>query len=355
MKQTIDTGISYYARTYYKEKSYISNLRHNGLYELDDNGITLIGKFEGEDEDAIALHNMAVAVEDEIWLLPLFRNRIDVVDMRKKKMLSYSVWPWESFGRPYACAGCIIGNTIVIIPEDIKKEAISVDIQTKKMMPIDLIRRVRESIGDIKEIKGISVCSYDDNTILYFGGMCVFVEVSKKLDIIVHKVDDNIKIKRIGVCKDGILICTHDKLYKWDDKEGKEAVLMEFDVKIDQSAYIEMVENEQKICILDVAGDRLLVINKLDYSQRIVELPICQNTRHSDVDNWGHYAKMFITDEKLTIAPLSSLYEVEYNFQENELKERIFDSSEDNNNLEIENGISDQNVLRDFIEYVVSL
>ncbi len=356
MKHTIDTGISYYARTNYKEKSYISSLRHNGLYELDDNGGTLIGKFEGEDEDAIALHNMAVTVGGEIWLLPLFKNRIDVVDMHEKKMLSYFVWPWESYRKPYACAGCIIiENTMVIIPEDIEREAVSVDIQTKKMLPIGLIKRVRESIGDIKGIKGISVCGYDDNTILYFGGTSLFVEVSKNLDIIVHKVDDNIKIKRIGVCEDGILICTHDKLYKWDNKEGREAVLMEFDMKIDESAFMEMVENEQKICILDGVCDRLLVINKLDYSQRIVELPICQNTKHSDVDNWAHYAKMFITDEKLIIAPLGSLYEIEYDFQSNKLMKRIIDRSECNTEKKIENCVSNQNRLRDFIEYVESL
>ncbi len=37
-------------------------------------------------------------------------------------------------------------------------------------------------------------------------------------------VEDNNKMKKIDLCEDGILICTHDKLYKWDDKEGKEAV-----------------------------------------------------------------------------------------------------------------------------------
>ncbi len=49
---------------------------------------------------------------------------------------------------------------------------------------------------------------------------------------------------------------------------------------------------------------------------------------------------MFITDEKLTIAPLSSLYETEYDFQTNKLMKSIIECSECTNEKKIENGVS---------------
>lgn len=336
MKRYEGESLAYYAYVQDGDKKWISNIRFNGLFVIDDNTnqVKFVGRFPCYREDEFAIHSLAAQCNNKLYFFPQRGKSIDIYDLNTHKFYSESIEPWSDM--PIGIVAGIIQEQekFWIFPRHAGGDVLLYSTESSKFIDSYKLEKATKIVENSpKKVLSFTICKVENEVCLplYGTNTICFTNLKEKKERIVE-LEDVSELQFMSYDGNYAWLAENDNVIKWDINNDTlkrfDHVLSSANTLLHKTEISDLVCKDGGVWIIPRWYDKIVFIDSGDIVHEISLDDVKAGEVDDIIKSWKTFGRAILHKHELVIPPVALNREIIIDFEHKKVSGRLLEAEE---------------------------